>query len=447
MITKIIDFLKKYDLADKTIIVGFSGGNDSMCLLDALSKIKKLEEFSEMTIIAAHYNHNWRGDESFAEQEVCRKFANEREIEFYTETASGNIKKNENSARIARYEFFEKAYDEYDADAVFTAHNHDDNAETVMYRVIKGTGLVGLKGISPKRRYFYRPMLKVTRAEILEYCEKHNLSPNQDSSNFDTTYNRNYIRLNVLPALEHVNPSVKEALNNLAQVAANEDAIIEEYIQKFRDLVFDEDKINSAEYKKLSEPVKLRLLHEYIRKIELDYDFKKIRELYDFIEKNILKRNGSTISIDSSRWLYVDEKIIETIPPSNKQKPVISTAVEITGEGEYKISGKTLIIKKTQGREAVEFPESEANFLYADLSAIDFPLYLRTRREGDVISPFGMSGKMKLKKYLNSKGVCRHKRDELILLADKEEVLWVVGVGISSKIGVAVCPTHVIELI
>ena len=234
MIERLTAFLKEYELTDKTIIVGFSGGYDSMCLLDILSKIKQMDGFEDLNIIAAHFNHNWRGNESLKEQEVCRLFAASRGVEFYTKTASPALKKTENDARIARYEFFEEAYDEYDADAVFTAHNKDDNAETVLYRVIKGTGLVGLKGISVKRNYFYRPLLKTTRAEIMSYCEENNLSPNNDSSNSDTSYRRNYIRLNVIPALEKINPSVKESLNTLAEVSASENLIIEEYLASKR---------------------------------------------------------------------------------------------------------------------------------------------------------------------------------------------------------------------
>ena len=154
MIDKIIAFLNEYNLNDKTIVVGFSGGYDSMCLLDVLSKIRQKEGFFDLNIIAAHYNHNWRGEEALKEQEVCRIFAASKGFEFVTKTAPAGIKKSENEARILRYEFFDEVLEDYDADAVFTAHNKDDNAETILYRVIKGTGLVGLKGISKKRGYF-----------------------------------------------------------------------------------------------------------------------------------------------------------------------------------------------------------------------------------------------------------------------------------------------------
>lgn len=448
MLERIKTFLREHELQDKTIIVGFSGGYDSMCLLDILSKIRNEEEFFDLTVISAHFNHNWRGEESLREQEVCRLFSASKGFEFYTKIAPNDIKKTENDARIARYDFFEEALENFDADAVFTAHNKDDNAETILYRVTKGTGLVGLKGISVKRDCFYRPLLKTTRAEIVEYCDKNNLAPNNDSSNSDTKYKRNYLRLNVLPALEKINPSVKESLNTLAEVAISENEIIEEYLAQFRNNLFNEDSLISSVYKNLSKPVKKRFLHEYLQKFDLDYDLKKINDIYNFIEENIDKKNGSTISLASALWLYVDEKIIETIPHRAKQKEEnLAWKITINSEGEYQIKDKTFIVKPYVSQDVFIFPEATANFAYVDLSNIKLPLTLRTRRDGDIINPFGMSGSMKLKKYMNSKGVNRHKRDEILILANEDEVLWVVGVGLSNKIGVAKTPTHVIEVI
>ena len=446
MINKIVEFLKKYDLQDKTVVVGFSGGYDSMCLLDILSKIKDMPEFFDLEIIAAHFNHNWRGEESLKEQEVCRLFASSRGVEFYTKTAPSNIRKTENDARIARYEFFEEAYEEYDADAVFTAHNKDDNAETVLYRVIKGTGIIGLRGISEKRKYFYRPLLKTYRSEILEYCKANNLMPNDDSSNSNTAYQRNYLRLNVLPALEKVNPEVKDALNILAENATSDNEIIEEYLSSIRPKVFDVDKIIVDEYKKLSKAIKKRFVYEYIQLLGLDYDSKKVNEIFDFIEANTDKRNGSTLSLGTAIWLYTDNKIVETIP---HKKQVLADRLEplvVKKEGEYKFGDTVFTLKKYDENKLFVFPESTANFAYVDLSNVDFPLTLRTRKDGDIITPFGMKGSMKLKKYMNGKGVSKHKRDDIPLLCSDKEVLWVTGVGINDKIGVKVKPTHVIEV-
>ena len=448
LVTTVADFMKRYNLLDKTIVVGFSGGYDSMCLLDILSKVKQFDGFEDLTVVAAHFNHNWRGEESLREQEICRIFASSKGFEFYVKEAPKGLKKTENEARIARYDFFEEAYEEFDADAVFTAHNKDDNAETVLYRIIKGTGIVGLKGISEKRGYFYRPLLKTKRSEIVDYCNQNNLSPNNDSSNSNTAYTRNYLRLNVIPSLEKINEEVKEALNTLSANAISDNAIIEEYLAGIRPDVFKDDRIISEEYKKLSKPVKLRLLHEYVQNINLDYDYKKINELYDFIECNITQKNGSTKSLASALWLYADEKIIETIPPKVKSElEQLKQEFIIPEEGEYKIGSKVLSIKKYIDKDIFVFPESTSNFAYVDLSNIKFPLILRTRKDGDIISPFGMTGTMKLKKYMNAKGVPKHNRDDILLLCTETEILWVLGVGLSSKIGVKNKPTHVLEVV
>lgn len=446
MINRVADFLKEYNLQDKTIIVGFSGGYDSMCLLDVLSKIKDLPEFEDLKVVAAHFNHNWRGEESLREQEVCRIFAASRDIEFYTKTAPSTLKKTENDARMARYEFFEEAYEEYDADAVFTAHNKDDNAETVLYRVIKGTGIIGLRGISEKRKFFYRPLLKTYRSEILKYCKDNNLAPNEDSSNNNTVYQRNYLRLNVIPSLEKINPEVKDALNILAENASSDNEIIEEYIATLRTKVFEDEKIIVEEYKKLSKPIKRRFVYEYVQTLGLDYDYKKVNEIFNFIEANIDKRNGTTLSLTTATWLYTDNKIVETIPHKKQTNLGELTPISINKEGVYKYANKVFTIKKYNEGELFVFPESTANFAYIDLSYVKFPLTLRTRKDGDIITPFGMQGSMKLKKYMNGKGVSKHRRDEIPLLCDEKEVLWVAGVGLNDKIGVKVTPTHVIEV-
>lgn len=448
MINRIKDFLKSYNLQNKTLIVGFSGGFDSMCLLDILSKIKQDYEFSEMRVIAAHFNHNWRGEESLREQEVCRFFAASKGFEFYTKTASDHIKKTELDARIARYDFFEDTAELYEADAVLTAHNKDDNAETVLYRIIKGTGIVGLRGIAQKRDIFYRPLLTTLRSEILEYCNKYNLSPNNDSSNSDTKYKRNYLRLNVIPAIEQINPDFKDAINKLALNATNENLIIEEYLHKIRNEIFDGEQIITSKYKKLSIPVKLRILYDFVLSLGLDYDSKKIQEIYNFIEANANQKNGSTHSLASALWIYADDKVIETIPRKSTNSAAISEEIKIECEGEYKFGSKTFSIKKYYEYDSFNsiYPPSDANCAIIDISRVRFPLTLRTRKDGDIISPFGMEGSMKLKKYLNSKAIPRHDRDSLLLLCKENEVLWAVGTGISSKIAVKNKPTHILEI-
>ena len=248
--------------------------------------------------------------------------------------------------------------------------------------------------------------------------------------------------------LEKVNPTVKDALNTLADVATSDNEIIEEYLDTIKDKIYNDDSILSHEYRKLSKPVKMRIIHDYIQRLNLDYDYKKIAEIYSFIEENIVKRNGSTVSLSASSWLYVDDKIIETLPRKCDIESRYKTfePFEITDEGEYSIGDRILTLKSFVEKDIFVFPESTASFVYVDLSQITLPITVRTRAEGDIITPFGMTGTMKLKKYFNSKGISRHTRDEIVLLTQGNDVLWAVGVGISNKIGVTTKPTHVIEI-
>ena len=151
---KIKSYLAEHNLLNKKIIVAFSGGYDSMCLLDVLNKLG-------VKLAAAHLNHNWRGKESLADAKLCEKFCKDNNIEFYSETLSDDVEKTETAARKARYEFLERTAAKLKAQCVFTAHNADDNAETVLYRIIKGSGTYGLEGIKEHRGIFYRPMLDI----------------------------------------------------------------------------------------------------------------------------------------------------------------------------------------------------------------------------------------------------------------------------------------------
>ena len=169
--------------------------------------------------------------------------------------------------------------------------------------------------------------------------------------------------------------------------------------------------------------------------------FKRKKFLLNWISSFEESKFG--IKLFSSQYFKI--AVIETIPPKVKKNSE-NINVIIDDLGEYYIGDKKLTIKKYEEKELFVFPEATSNFVYVDLSKIKMPLTIRTRQDGDMISPFGMSGSMKLKKYLNSKCIPRHNRDNLLLLTDKKEILWVIGVGISNKIGVVDTPTHVIEI-
>lgn len=399
---RVKNFISKYNLKEP-FLVAFSGGYDSMCLLDILSGYK---------VIAIHLNHNWRGKESDNEEENCRNFAASKNIEFYSEKLSPDVDKTETAARDARYEFFKKCANKFKSNVVFTAHNYNDNAETVLYRIIKGTGVIGLQGISDKREIFYRPLLTTTREEIEKYCKEHKLTPNKDSSNENTKYKRNLIRKKIIPIMQEINPNVIKALNSLSEISKED---------------FNNDKYR---------------IRELLINNELDYDRKKIEEIEQFINKNKSSKSGKTMSLTANLWLFVSQKEIKTITKKEKS----DLQIDISKEGEYKFEDKIFSIKPilTNSSEENIYPNDCEFKALISVNNIDFTL--RYRKDGDVIQPLGSIGKQKLKKYFNEKKIPNHEKDNIVLLCQNNEVLWVSGIGISDKIKVTENPTHIIEL-
>lgn len=447
MIVVIEKFLEEYNLlsAENTFIIGFSGGCDSLCLLDILKELSKKYGFR---LIAAHLNHNWRGEESLQDEINCRTFSEESKIEFVSERLEG-VEKTEVAAREARYEFFLKIARKYKNSAIFTAHSRTDNAETIIYRIIKGTGINGIQGIPPKRMQeeipVFRPLLNITRWQIQDYCSSKGLIANVDSSNFDTTYKRNFIRQKIMPLFDEINFHAEKSITTLAKIAQSENNIVNEYLSQIRKEIFVGEKLITENFLNLSTDVKKKFIYDLCLEQNLDYDSKKVEDILGFITKNAHSKSGSRYSLTNDLWLFVNTKEIYPISKTKADKNF--SEINITKEGEYPIDfcGKAFSLTKYEGSSVKNFPSENASIAYVSLPS-PINLTLRTRREGDFIIPFGMSGSMKLKKYLNLKGIAQHEKDKLILLCSSSEVLWIAGVGLSNKLKVARTPSHVIEL-
>ena len=449
MIKSVDNFLDEFNLntPENTFLVGFSGGCDSLCLLDILHKLSQKYGFK---VVALHLNHNWRVDESSQEEINCKRFCEKIGVEFISETLEDTGQRSENFAREARYNFFLKHAKNYQNSSVFTAHSRTDNAETLIYRIIKGTGINGLQGILPKRLIedvsIYRPLLALSRQHIEDYCNSSGLVANSDSSNLDINYKRNFIRHKIMPLFDEINFNAEKSINSLAELAVSQMNIVNEYMGLIKKEVYYGDKLLSANFKMLSHDVKQQIIYDICLKEGLDYDRKKITNILEFIEANLNSKAGSRFSLTNNLWVFADSKYIYLITQVLGEKN--SCEINISGEGEYKFPNSDFIfsIKKYENCDDLTFPPEDAYFAYADFDGVGLDLTLRTRREGDLITPFGMTGSMKLKKYLNSKSISQHNKDELILLCKGTEVLWVSGVGLSNKLRVVNTPSHVIEL-
>lgn len=446
MLNIVEKFLKKYDLtsSENTFLTGFSGGCDSMSLLDILKILSKKYGFK---VVAAHLNHNWRGEESLLEEQNCKEFCRKNKIEYVCETLESSVDKSENSARQARYKFFLKLAKTYKNCSIFTAHSASDNAETLIYRIIKGTGSKGLQGILPERKIdgysVFRPLLNLTREEIEGYCISKGLIANTDSSNLDINYKRNFIRHKIIPLFKEINYNAPKAIVSLAKIALNQNKIVEEYLNLIKPEIYFGDKILTPKFKNLSAEVRQKIIYDIVLEHNLNYDFKKIKNISNFIEENWNSKAGSRYSLTSGLWLFVNKDSLYLIDKLQNKKNI---SIKIKKEGEYEIPeiNGAFSLQKYKGGEKIEFPGENALYAYVEIkSEIDFEL--RTRKEGDFINPFGMNGSMKLKKYLNSKGVVRHEKDSVLMLCHDSEVFWVIGTGLSNKFKVVNKPSHVIE--
>lgn len=449
MLDTVEKFLIDNELAkpEKTFLVGFSGGCDSLCMLDILNGFSKKYGFK---LVALHLNHNWRGEESLGEENNCKKYCEASGIEFISETLLQTEQKTENAAREARYEFFVRQAKKYSNSAIFTAHTQSDNAETLIYRIIKGTGIRGLEGIKEKRIIddipIYRPILAISRCQTEDYCNSKGLMPNVDSSNFDTKYKRNFIRHKIMPMFCEINFHAEKSIDSLSKLAISRNKIVDEYIDLILKDIYHEKKILTEKFKNLSEDVMQQIIYVALLKFKLDYDRKKIVNILDFIKSNFDSKAGSTYSLTNDLWVFASSKYIYTINQTKADEN--KNEICITSEGEYPIMGtdKVFSITEFEGEDIRRFPAENSTLAYVNLSGLNINFTIRTRREGDYIMPFGMQGTMKLKKFLNDKEVPQHKRDEIILLCKDSEILWAASVGLSNKLKVVNRPTHVLEL-
>lgn len=246
---KVLDTIKKYELisnGDK-LVLGVSGGPDSMCMLNVLKEIKENGTLDfEITVV--HINHMIR-EEAKDDENYVKKYCKENGINFYSRSIDvekiANTSKigTEEAGRNERYKFFDEILRKTASSKIAIAHNKNDNAETVIMNIIRGSGVSGLKGIEAKREKYIRPLIECEREEIEEYCEKENLNPRIDKTNFENIYTRNKIRNIIIPFIKkEFNPNIIETINRLSDLVTEEEIYIEKQVEKeYKEILIEED--------------------------------------------------------------------------------------------------------------------------------------------------------------------------------------------------------------
>ncbi len=417
------DFLKKYKIKDENIIVGFSAGPDSTALALVLSELKN--EYN-LNLILAYFNHNWRINEVEKEIEFTKNFASKIKSSYFIDEAPANCKKTEEIARNLRYDFFNSCAKKFNSKTVMLAHNKNDNIETLIYRIIKGTSLKGLCAIPENRDIYFRPLLNVTKDKIIDFLNKNNQNYLIDSSNLDIKYKRNLIRKKILPLFNEINPNYINSINNLIKNSLATKKIVDNLVNIEKQKIIKNNKITRNKYLAINPELRYEILNDFLYEYLKNRDYKTILKLDSFIINN--EKSKCSISSDNFLTISNNEIYIYTKKTKNNGEVVIKDF------GEYNFLDIIFKIEE-YNMHINKFPKSNENFCFISPEEENiFPLTLRNRKNGDIFSPFGLKeGKMKLKDYFINEKIPQNKKDEYILLCKEKEVLWILGQKISEK--------------
>ncbi len=249
MENKILEIIKKYNLIENEdkIVVGVSGGPDSITLLNILKNIKE-SKYINFEIVVCHINHMIR-QEAIEDEEYVKKYCKDNNIECYVKRievekmAETQKIGTEEAGRKARYEFFNEILEKTNSNKIATAHTANDNAETVLMNIIRGSGTTGLKGIEAKRDNLIRPLIESTREEIEDYCKENNLNPRIDKTNFENIYTRNKVRNMLIPYIkENFNPNIIDSINRLSNLSKQENTYLDHITEKTYNTLLLEEK-------------------------------------------------------------------------------------------------------------------------------------------------------------------------------------------------------------
>jgi tRNA(Ile)-lysidine synthase len=404
--------------------VAVSGGVDSMALLHCLCNLR-----AQLNIIfvAFHMEHGIRGQASEDDMRFVMRECEKRGVECIVARAEVPALARERklsvetAARHARYAFL----DAQDANFIVTAHQMDDAAETVLMNLLRGCGLAGLCGIPERRGRYIRPLLGVSRAKIEQYAEKSGVAFVRDATTDETDYTRNYIRSEIMPRLKRINARAAAHIAQTAgrlgedEAALRQAALDANCIEEQKDAVY----IRLDRLASLPDAVKKRVIRLALERRFGLCDVES-RHLKDMLELSAAGESGKRLDIGKGlRATVVYGKLM--IGRARK-KAYNDDSVIFSGPGRYEL-GDTVLVCSACDAAALG---GGAEYFEADALA---GAVFRRRREGDRIQPLGMSGTKRLSDYLSDRKVPLHARDDMVVLAVGQDVLWAVGAGVSEK--------------
>lgn len=428
-----------------SVLVAFSGGPDSTVLLRALhASAGQLR----ITLRAAHYNHCLRGDASDEDAKFAEAFAKSLNIPIHIERAehlANSSHVSEEQARIARHEFLQRVAASIEADAIALGHTADDRAESVLLNLLRGTGIAGLGSIRPVQGNIIRPLIDASRRDVEAYISDYGLPFRVDETNADTSFTRNWVRLELLPLLEErFNSKVRGSLARLADIAADESDLMQQLAESAR----QKAQLGNAMDADILRNLPVALLREVIR-----CEIRRVKsDLTDITYEQVESIVAAIYSTSDSRITLTTGDIYATRRGSTfrihrktarfKPDPF---AIELTVPGVTDIEPLSARITA----EFVERPrpgKTAPDTVLIDSEAVSGNLTARNVRPGDRIAPFGMKGTKKLQDVFVDGKIPVHDRDWALVVTDDEKILWVAGVVASEACRVTDKTTRAIRL-
>lgn len=406
--------IKEHELVKQgdKVIAAFSGGADSVCMLHVLYGLSVSMGFS---LYAAHVHHGLRGKSADGDARFAEEFCQSYQIPFFIQHAdvaayaSTNALSIEDAGRRVRYDFFYELLRKLSADVIATAHHKNDNAETVLHHLLRGSGINGLQGILPKNGRIIRPLIAVAGCETKDYCITNGLSYRTDESNSDKSFTRNRIRLELIPYLENnFNSNIVSALCGLSEIAAADKRYFDQMTEKLSKklLTFDLQSctIDKREFLKLPDALQSRMIRYAGEQLDISFEFKHILLLKQMLEKD---RTGKRLCLPNG---YIELSYDQIL--LKKECAVISFCYQLQEEMELLIPEAGLFLTTAKDGEGVVLPRGKK-------------IEIRSRKDGDKIRVRDMTKKIK-DIFIDNK-VPREKRDQIPVVTVDDVPVWVVG--------------------
>ncbi len=441
---KVRSFIARHFLLyeNDIVVVAVSGGPDSLTLLHMLNSISK---HFKLKLVVAHLNHCMR-PEADQEEAAVIKLAKEWSLAYESRSVKvrelKSLKKvsEEEAGRLARYRLFYDTAFKYGASKIALGHHLDDQAETVLLNILRGTGVDGLAGILPKNSQggldLIRPLLCLRRTEIEEYCREMKLEPFTDSSNLETDYTRNKLRLELIPQLEKkYNPRIREALFGLATLAAEDRHLLNALSQKkYLEIASFGDKetfLNRVKLLKLPLALSSRILRKAHKKYapQRELNSHHLGQILTLLESN---KTSGQVTLPGNTILHLSqEQVIITSSDREKKSSIFPTNISVPGK--TPLADGSIIEASFIKKEELSWPpiKYQAYLDYDSLSS--GKLIVRARWPGARFHPQGLPGSKKLKDFFIDQKIPRFRRDQVPLITDNDKIVWVVGFRIAEQ--------------